>query len=175
MKQLAILLTLATLMAACATPQALPEDLTTYEVIWDFPGQKEMALYDKANSWLVETFVSAETVIDYQNQEAGRIMGKFVTEAKQGSGVGRVRQIITVDVRDEAARIVFKDPYYRETHNSIVAALEVLGGTGDGTGQVNGRYYPVYKQKTMDQIMAEWETLAADFQKYLDTHDEWVD
>src|SRR5574344_2909153 len=63
----------ATMMGAKATPE-----MRTYKRIIEIPGQTKDQIYIRANSWFVETFNSAESGIEFQDKEAGKIMGNYV-------------------------------------------------------------------------------------------------
>lgn len=175
MKNVLFVLFVAASLSSCAVQQALPEDLTTHELIFDFPGSDKATLYHRANSWLAETFVSAETVIDYQDKEAGRIIGKFTSRARQGNNVGDTRQTVAIDVKDEMARIRFSNPQFRPTYNSLAAGFGILAGDYDA-GSIHGaKYRPVHKAKTMEDIKEQWNTLVSDYRVYLSTPDDWAE
>ena len=91
------------------------EDARNFERIGEFPNVSKSDLYIRANSWFVATFVSAESVIEFNDKESGKIMGKFTYEYDEGVYTYRVRQVISVDIKDGKIRFIVNDPYYRVT------------------------------------------------------------
>jgi hypothetical protein len=71
---------LSAFLYACGTMMGAkaPEEARRFEKVIDVPGFSKSDLYVKANAWFVETFNSAESVIEFQDKEAGKIMGKYV-------------------------------------------------------------------------------------------------
>lgn len=63
----------ATMMGAKAAPE-----MRTFEKVIEISDKSKDQIYIKANGWFVETFNSAESVIEFQDKEAGKIMGKYV-------------------------------------------------------------------------------------------------
>jgi len=56
------------------------------EVFENLPGTKD-ELFVKANEWMVKTFTSAESVIEYSDKEAGALMGKYLMYHKTEAGM----------------------------------------------------------------------------------------
>ena len=75
--------------------------------------------YINANEWMVETFSSAESVIEFSDKEAGIVKGRYVLSPERSSSgvhvgygiysgafvVKATKAIITVRVKDSFARI----------------------------------------------------------------------
>ena len=57
-------------------------DLLEYSKIYDYEGKGQDELYVKANAWFVDNFNSAESVIQFQDKESGKLMGKYASKAK---------------------------------------------------------------------------------------------
>ncbi|PTN28985.1 hypothetical protein C6366_18615, partial [Desulfonatronum sp. SC1] len=61
-----------------------PEEARRYERIIEVPNHTKSEIYVKANAWFVETFNSAENVIEFNDRESGRVMGKYVFTYNEG-------------------------------------------------------------------------------------------
>ena len=106
------------LLYACSPSLiSFTEDERFIEVI-DVPGSKN-ELYLKANDWMIQTFNSAESVIQHSDKEEGVVIGKYLMHGSVSSGVygaadTRVYAIIDIRVKDDRARLEIKplDWYY---------------------------------------------------------------
>ncbi|MCX6238091.1 MAG: DUF4468 domain-containing protein [Bacteroidia bacterium] len=76
--------------------------------IIDVSGTKN-DLYVSANLWMVRTFGSAKSVIQFQDKEAGKIMGRYLMRSFgvviKGASAIDVYSLITISVKDNATRI----------------------------------------------------------------------
>ncbi|MDZ4288983.1 MAG: DUF4468 domain-containing protein, partial [Prosthecobacter sp.] len=63
------------LLPSCVTQPTVPVETT--EVV-EVSGQGQRAIYDKSRQWFSEYFVSGESVVDYEDPQAGTIIGKGV-------------------------------------------------------------------------------------------------
>ena len=61
---------------SCVTTQSITAPGKITET-FNIPGSKN-ELYIKANQWMVKTFNNAKSVIQFQDKEAGKIMGKYL-------------------------------------------------------------------------------------------------
>ena len=101
------------LFMSCATydrPIA-PEEIRTYEKILEVPNTSKDEIYVKANEWFVHTFNSAESVIQFQDKEAGKIMGKYRFNIVVGHPVSinpGMKSTISVDVKVNRAKILIQ-------------------------------------------------------------------
>jgi len=66
------------LVNSCATTNVSVPLADNYEQIIEVPGASKEELYSRVNSWFVETFNSAESIIEFQDKEIGKVMGKYV-------------------------------------------------------------------------------------------------
>ena len=104
-------------LGSCATLTGTgltPEHARVVEII-DCPDVEQDYLFVLANSWAVDAFVSAESVIEYSDKEAGIIKGKYIISFSEGVYGYNVRSTITIEVKNGAARITIADPYRRIT------------------------------------------------------------
>ena len=121
MKNVFILLLSILLFWSCANmPDMEPVTGEVDSRTIDVPGAAQDDLYIIANSWMVDRFVSAESVIEFQDKEAGMIKGKYVTSISDLWNIYNIKTTVTVQVKEEKARIVLADPYiigYGELRN----------------------------------------------------------
>jgi hypothetical protein len=83
-----------------------------YEEIITCEGTKA-GLYVKANEWMVKTFNNAESVIEFQDKEEGRIIGKYLLKdntvtTMYGQWGENIFAMINIYVRDNGVRISIK-------------------------------------------------------------------
>lgn len=103
-------------MISCTTiPVKFTEQDYHKEVFEDVVGS-QAELFLKANTWMVETFNNAESVIQHSDKEAGAIIGKYLMYGSLSRSSGmyattvdtRVYAIIDIRVKDNKARIEVK-------------------------------------------------------------------
>lgn len=94
--------------------------------------------YRIANEWFVDTFVSAESVIQYQDQEAGIIKGKGKIAVFEVMGdTLSVDCVLTVEVKPKRVRITFDemsspssltggDGYHSGVHDMFLEKAEIM-------------------------------------------------
>ena len=64
------------MLAGCTVTEYKPVEVTT---VVDVPNQNQKILYRKTRQWFSQYFVSGESVIDYEDPEAGTIIGNGIT------------------------------------------------------------------------------------------------
>jgi hypothetical protein len=150
----------AMLLHGCSTVQYVPENERRIERVIEASGWSKNKLYVKTNAWFVETFNSAESVIEYQDKEDGVIMGKYTLEINlnpelnlfsSGAGYSTIRQVVMVDIKDGAVRIRLRDPYFRD----------------------KGSYYQLRRKQDFDKLKEKWIELIYGFEGYLKADDAW--
>ena len=107
--------------------QDLPIDSKTGEVVFtdvvnvNDSSTKAIDLFERAQGFLVDVFVSADDVIQYENAETGKIIvkGNFdisvehkVLGGMQNFPIGRVSFRLDIEVRDGRYKYTFKDFYH---------------------------------------------------------------
>ncbi len=106
------------LLQSCATMTDIdltPEATVVSEII-ELPGMTKDNLYIMANSWMVDTFVNAESVIEFTDKEAGIIKGKYVISGLYEGLYGlSIRSTLTIEIKEGKARITIADPYRKYT------------------------------------------------------------
>uniref|UniRef100_UPI003216C0D2 DUF4468 domain-containing protein n=1 Tax=uncultured Draconibacterium sp. TaxID=1573823 RepID=UPI003216C0D2 len=149
------LILLSLLIFGCTVQKIIPSEESTIEKIIEIPDRSKNELYISANSWFVETFRSAESVIQFQDKEAGKIMGKYVYFAQKGLSSIDIQQTISIDIKDNRVRVNINDPRYRLNGIAFID------------------YMPVNDRKTLDQVHVEWNKLIESLTSYLDKEVEW--
>ena len=139
------------------------KEMKTYEELFDVPNKSKNDLYVNANTWFVNTFNSAESVIEYQDKEAGKIMGKYIFETIDGIHHYNIKQTIAIDIKDGRVKVNIMDAYYQ--------------GSGDN---LNGRYYPsrefvaLNSKKIYEQVVKpKWKTLIESLKISLNKKTDW--
>lgn len=143
-------------LLSCATAKmgkdALLEDLS-FEKIIEAPGTKA-DLYIKANEWFVNTFNSAESVIQFHDKEAGKIMGKYVAPFNISIYNYYSQSTITVEVKDNKAKISFSDPLWKTVSDSF-------------GNSYNEQYKPVKKDNAVKPIRQTWIDVSQSFESHM--------
>ena len=85
-----------------------------YEKILTVDNVSKTVLFERANIWLAKEFVDSQEVIQYSNQETGKILGKGLVELNTiyngyEQSMGVTRFTIEINTKDGKARIVFTD------------------------------------------------------------------
>jgi len=97
-------------------------------------------LFINANEWMVRTFKDAKSVIQFQDKEAGKIMGKYLMHSYT-TGTD-VYSLITIEVRDNATKI----------------DVEPLGSWYyDNSGMTVYNYSPEQAKKDIMQLLDEYK------------------
>lgn len=157
MKNLIILFSLFTLYG-CAGSKIPKEQLTKIKVI-ECDGSKDK-LYIKANQWFVETFNSAEHVIEFSDKEAGVITGKYVECDSKLGGTDCYKSVIRVEIKEDKVRISASNPMYALKNNQYS----------------NGEYRSITHQRQFNKISSKWAKLFNHFDEYMinnNASDDW--
>jgi len=155
----AIILLIASGCGTMMGTKASPE-MRTYERIIEIPDQTQDQIYIKANSWFVETFNSAESVIEFQDKEAGKIMGKYGFSYAEGVYTYSVKQTVDISIKDDKVRVIINNPLYKTT-------------SGLGETYYNATYSLLETQKGVERARTEWSELTTSLENYLQKDDEW--
>lgn len=103
MKKTVLFLFVAVFLQSCTSYQQITASKS--EQIIEVQGSKN-EIYVKANEWMVRAFNNAESVIQFQDKEAGKIIGKYLMHSYTNRYVNyKVYSIITITVRDGATKI----------------------------------------------------------------------
>lgn len=138
------LMLLATL-AGCTTYGTV-DDIHSERLVVEASGNSAEDLYVKAASWMVDSFNSSDSVIEYEDKEAGIIKGKF----RIFSSRHEFEMSVTVETRPERARL------------SIIP----IG--------INGNYNEYIVQSSIDEYNVECQLLLESFKAAIQApYEEW--
>ena len=86
-------------------------------------GKSQKELYIRANTWMVETFKNADSVIQFSDKENGIVTGKYLlsTLGLEGSGMSakqkNVFALIKIQVKDGASKITISPDSFMQYMN----------------------------------------------------------
>lgn len=127
MKKFLLIALTAVFIISCETISGhQTETLETYESIFESEGKKD-ELYLKSNKWMVETFKSSKSVIQFSDKESGMLIGKYIVKpANTVTGLtgdkltrqSEVSAIITLQLKDNRAKISIAPNDYEVVPNA---------------------------------------------------------
>ena len=91
------------------------------EIVVKLNDKSQDDLYIRANTWMVEKFNNAESVIQFSDKPNGIVAGKYLLSSKgiAGSGMGatwkNVYAIIKIQVKDNGAKITITPDSFGES------------------------------------------------------------
>lgn len=152
MKKLCLISVIGCLVASCAgSVEKIAPEQTTYQKIYETTLTKDKA-YDKSLQWIAHTFKSAKAVIEYQDKEAGKIVGNGSTSYSCGFGcVSPVTFTMAIDIKDRKIRMVF---------DNVQAHLK------------DGSIAQIYGTKSLDEIHSNFATMCEDLNNSLNKKDD---
>ncbi len=160
MKHIVIIIVLS-VFSGCVATKPLPSDLTTYEKIFSLPNQSKDQLYIKTNEWFVRTFVSSESIIEFQDKDAGKILGKYVNDFTKGIYNYRVKQVISIDIKEGKVRLIINEPLIKATGSVL------------STEPYNFPYKKIKSLSQLELIKTHWQKLASDLENTLIKDTSW--
>lgn len=129
------------LLLGCAIPQPITEADRTFERVVEAPGYSKDQIFEATKIWIAENFRSAKAVLEYENKEAGTIIGngavRYPCSGMECIGKGNWKVLFTMrtDMKDNKFRLTFSNiqlswpPSYSST----------FGAQPGYTGPVNSR------------------------------------
>jgi len=152
MKKIYIFISLIFILVGCFTIASDIEPVKgeVGSLIVELENISKDELYIMANSWAVDTFVSAESVIEFQDKEAGIIKGKYFTSFLNGIYLINVKTIITVEVKEGKARIQLTDPLRQAIYHDV-------------GGKIITSYESINTKSIMEKMQPEWDNLLNSF------------
>ncbi len=150
------------MLSGCGTVMGVkaPPEASSMEKIIDIAKADKDELYIKANTWFVDTFVSAESVIEFQDKEAGKIAGKYTFEYSEGFQRYRVKQTIDLSIRDNMVRVEIRSPVFRVVHSA-------------SRSMPHTEYVPLETQAGLNKARTEWNMLINSLEEALRQSYEW--
>jgi len=148
------------LVNACSSTSNVSAPIADkYEQIIEVPGVSKDELYARVNAWFVETFNSAESVIEFQDKEIGKVMGKYTWSWRDGFGnVFSYRNVISVEIKEGKSRIKFYDP----------------SSVKKGYWKLSSTYSPaIYRDQMKRVFMPKWQAMSRSLESRLKESDDW--
>lgn len=91
----------------CSTTEA-ENAFDVIQKIVEVPNTNKDTLFLRASSWAVDAFISSDSVIELEDKEAGIIKGKCYLTTSQYLATIALENIITIEVKDNRARITIE-------------------------------------------------------------------
>ena len=92
-------------LGGCVTTQPyVPQEIVK---VVEIPGKSKDEIFTKSRQWFSQYFVSGESVVDYENQEAGTIIGNGIAENGRdpfGLVAYDFHYNMRIDIKDEKFR-----------------------------------------------------------------------
>ena len=153
----------------------------TYEEVVEVSGRTQGQLYSTAREWYVNRFNSAEAVLQMEDKESGKLLGKafsYIYDNKIGKW--KLRYAIKVYLKDGRYKVVITDLSYEATPPQDVSnPIEVSVGPylSENLYKKNGKPRPEMVDLKLDTI-AKIESLMADLKATMlkskeSAEDEW--
>lgn len=107
----AIFVVLSLLLFSCATYPQLPKEKLTIQKIIESSKNKDLLFQDSID-WITQSFKSAKEVIEYQDSDTGKIIGKGIipVEYRKGTPVNTNFRFV-LEIKDQRVRFTVDGPY----------------------------------------------------------------
>lgn len=121
-------------------------------------------LYIKAKSWLAKVFVSAKSVIQMDDKEAGKIIGKGMISYDDGAEYYTthfaISYTLTINVKDNKYRLILSD----FINGGYTEGLGKIGGCGLMLDDEKFLALP-YSNGVLDKVNSQMQPLAESFKR----------
>lgn len=100
-------------LIGCASIQPVAETDQTFNKVFEVPGFSKDRIFDGTKIWIAENFRSAKAVLEYENKEAGTIIGNGVTQlpctglACVSSSDRKIHFTMRVDIKENKFKTTF--------------------------------------------------------------------
>ena len=123
MKKLFLLIVSVLLILSCVSSKQLTP--TSQSEVVNATGKTKDELYIRANTWMVEVFNNAKSVIQFSDKESGIVAGKYLMNVIITSTTTRneVYSIIKIQVKDEGAKITITPETYQNNANVFAGGV----------------------------------------------------
>jgi hypothetical protein len=124
-----------------------PESEKTFERIVDAPGFSKDKIFESTKIWVAQNFRSAKAVMEYENKEAGRIIGNGVIDYPcsgmecLGKSNWKVLFTMQVDIKEQKFKLTFT--------NLVLSVPPTYNGT---FGVQSGFERPVWQKGDFNSI-----------------------
>ena len=122
---------LAAILGCASAPQPLSSEKNIYQEVIEIQ-KPQNELFISSMKWMTDAFTSAKAVIEYQDKEEGIIIGKGTAQVgiHDGSGKSSVEFTIRLEVKDNRARVTFKDMSIAKATTSGSYSTSAAGALG---------------------------------------------
>lgn len=173
-----LILTTAIIVIASITSiaQLLPVDpeskLITYSEVVQIDNVSKDELYSRANEWFAKYYKSANAVLQMNNQENGKLVGKplttvFVTALGREYEIGHVKYTITISCKDGRYKYEITD-FMHDAGAIQTGSVGPLEKEKTGMLSPNNKQWHQIKENTNEKMLA----LIADMKKSMSTKTE---
>jgi hypothetical protein len=136
----------------------------TYSEIIKVDSINSQELYLRAKVWFVHSFVSAKNVIQLDDKESGKIIGKGLFDVKssivKSQNVGYVEFTIEIQVKDGRYKYTFSDISHKSGTSGILTPEDLrLEKPGGGLLTMGMKNWQGIKQQTHETVMNMIESL----------------
>jgi hypothetical protein len=109
MTKSAYIAVLACILYGCALEPSVPEPPLFIQGTHDVVGRTKPQIHVAARNWLALTFQDAKQVIEVDDREAGRIIGRGAVEVSSIGIVSPVRFTVMIESKDGRLRTTYQD------------------------------------------------------------------
>lgn len=112
------------LVQVCSvSAQELEMDSTTgkwmYRKVVVLDSMKASDLYERSRQWIARAYMSADDVIQYENKEEGKLMGRGYWKMAMSLNNEKKEHVIIIECKDGRVRYTFTD-FVRETYSTTL-------------------------------------------------------
>ncbi len=144
---------------ACASTSSDAPVKTSSVTVIEVLNKTADELFILANSWAVDTFKSAEAVIEFSDKDAGIIKGSFTADVGDfWTGTVTTKTTITIETKDEKARISFTNPMMKYSPDTLFVPKGWVDCTPDRLSDLNTIWDMVILDFTeaINHTQSEW-------------------
>jgi len=108
-----LILSAVLMLCGCASIRIVPENEKQVSKVYDYPNLSKTEIYEKSRQWLAETYTSAQDVIQYQDKDSGKVIGRGSKTMYHNLsnpfliGIFTCTYAIIIEAKDNKARITF--------------------------------------------------------------------
>ncbi len=160
----------ALLLFSCTSMRVGPdaqEEQKEYSTVLELPNKSKDELFVASYEWWISEFDDADLRIKYQDKDAGKIIGKYITRVEIGVGRYDVKSTFSMDIKDDRVRLSFKEPFYKSTSKSI------NNSSMESIPRRKSKYTPIVKIGGIEKIREDWILISSDLNDALSKDTSW--
>jgi len=123
----------------------VPTNQRNYFEVVKHSKNKDVA-FEETKIWLSKTFNDSKAVIEYENKESGKIVGRGMTKVSYGLGYINVQFTIEIDTKDSKSRLKFEN--IKQSVN-------------------NSAYHEIQNQYQLETFIVEAKKIINDYKTYI--------